>query len=253
MLLMLAALAGGREDLESALLARSLGDHVGSATLLVNVVRTAAADDPSRAWALFWLATERAEQGDAPGAREALRECIRTGPARAECVALLGRLEVEASAITTVPTIWTFDGDHGVVHWWLQNDRGSIRVEDRDGDPALVWVTEHDELDPGTLVIGVDTPRPLPRKLRASLLAPGRNAWLAVVFVDADGKLFGQSPIALPAGRPVELELPLERATGPTGTLDPSRLEMVIVRDMTAKSDPSGGSSLLVIDDIGLE
>lgn len=250
----LAALATpGREGLEDALLIRALGDHSEARVRLLTLVRSLAADDPARGRALYWLATGLVEAGDDDGAREALRECIRTGPARAECVELLGQIELRAGAIRETPTIWTFDGDHGLVQLWWQADRGEIRLEPSAEGRALHWTTRHDERNAGTLLFGVDRPSPPPRLFRATLTSVGRDAWIAVLFGNEQGDLFGQDVIPLSAGRPATLEIPLDRATGPSGRLDPKQLDLVALHDLTARYDRTGGASELVITSIGLQ
>ncbi|MEZ4317959.1 MAG: hypothetical protein R3F61_10665 [Myxococcota bacterium] len=254
-LLALTALAAdSREELEDALLARALGDHATARAGFLRLSRSLAEDDPVRSWALLWLATTRVERDDYAGAREALRDCIRTGPARQECVELLGRLEVQSTAITRVPTVWGFEGDHGIVHYWTQSDRGSIRIEEGSGNPVLVWVTRHDEDVPGTLLFGASQPTPAPRRFTATVMSQGRDARVGVLFVDERGNAF-QHPAGvrrLVAGEAVTLSVPLKEARGPAGTLEPAELERVLIRDLTAEQDRSGGSTLLVFDDVGL-
>lgn len=258
MFFLLAAFASSpsenRQDLETALLARAMGDHDAARAGLLTLSRSLAAEDPVRSWALFWLATTRFERGDLRDARESLRECIRTGPARQECVDLLGKLEVEATAISKIPTIWSFDGDHGIVHYWTQAERGSIRVDRSSSNAVLVWTTRHDEDVPGTLLFGVDQPKPAPRRFTARMMSQDRDARIGVLFVDERGEAF-QHPdavVSLRAGEVLQMSLSLDEARGPSGTLDPSRMERVLIRDLTAEQDRSGGSTVLVLDDIGL-
>ncbi|MCB9674978.1 MAG: hypothetical protein H6737_07670 [Alphaproteobacteria bacterium] len=253
--LLAASASDSREDLEDALLARAMGDHATARAGFLTLSRSLAAEDPVRSWALYWLATTRLERDDFAGARESLRECIRTGPARQECVELLGRLEVQSTAITQIPTVWGFEGDHGVVHYWTQSDRGSIRIEDGSGDAALVWVSRHDEDVPGTLLFGVNAPTPPPRRFVATMLSQGRDARVGVLFVDEYGNAY-QHPAAvrtLRAGEPYEMSVPLREARGPAGLLDPTHLERVLIRDLTAEKDRTGGSTILVLDDVGLQ
>lgn len=256
---MLLALAGAfaadyRGDLEDALLARALGDHATAVTGLQFVVRNGAAEDASRAWALYWLGTSLIEAGDPEGAREALRECIRVGPARAACMEQLGRLQVQAQAIRAVPTVWGFDREHGIAQAWTQSDRGTLRVEEIDGDPALVWTTQHDEWAPGALLFAVEGARPAPRTFHARVRSRGRDGWFAVVFVDARGADHVQPPIHLPADQEVTVDLPLgsARVVASGAALDPASLSLVILHDVTALTDASGGPSTFVFDDVGL-
>jgi hypothetical protein len=238
-----------REQLEEALLARSLGDHAGARAGFLTLSRSLAADDPVRSWALLWLARIQIERGEATDAREALRECIRTTAARQACVDQLGRLEIESTAITSIPTVWTFDGDHGIVHNWNQSDRGSIRLE-RDGDDAvLVWVTRQDEDDPGTILFGVDQATPPPTTFTATVAVRDRKARIGVLFVDEQGELYPHPGVqTVEPGEAVTLGFRIADAKGPEGALDPAALQMVLIRDVTAGQD----TSVIVLDDVGL-
>ena len=238
-----------REELEEAMLARSLGDHAGARSGFLTLSRSLAADDPVRSWALLWLARVRIEREDATGAREALRECIRTTAARQPCVDQLGRLEIESTAITQTPTIWSFDGDHGIVHSWNQSDRGSIRLDRDGGDAVLVWVTRQDENDPGTVLFGVNDPVPTPTVFTATLESRESPARVAVLFIDAQGHLYAHPGVRmLEPEQPLTLELRLSEARGANGTLDPATLDKVLIRDLTVGQD----RSILLLDDIGL-
>ena len=232
-----------RQRLEDALLARALGDHDLCRSRLMTLANSLAADDPVRGWSLFWLATMRMEWGEPQAARETLRECIRTGPTREVCEDLLVRLELEGAAMRAVPTVWDFQGPHGVV----LPEQGRMAVEDGE----LVWTHVRDPSSPGTLIFGVDLPPDTPpATFTLTIRSVDRESWVGVVFVDTRGNVLPASEGVrrLPADTPITLNLPVDGQRGPL----PGTLERVLVRDVSGLSDASGASSTLRFAEIAL-
>lgn len=232
-----------RQRLEDALLARALGDHARSRSGLLTLTRSLPSEDPVRGWALFWLGTERLEWGEVEAARNSLRECIRSGPARDVCEELLARLELEERAIQELPTVWTFDGPHGVIL------PGAGRMAMEGGD--LVWSHVRDPAQAGTLIFGTELPPELPpSRLTLSITSVGRESWLGVVLVDIHGNVVpapeGVQRVA--ADRATELVTRLDVAVG----LDPTELERVLIRDVTGMDD-AGSTSTLRLHELRLE
>lgn len=249
MILLLAAALGGpteslaRQRLEDALLARALGDHERSRSVLLTLANSLAADDPVRGWALFWLATERLEWDRVDAARESLRDCIRSGPARDVCQELLARVELEQRAARTLPTTWTFEGPHGVIL------PGPGRMALESGD--LVWTHVRDPANPGTLLFGTALPPDAPPStITLSLTSVDRESWIGIVLVDVDGNVTpapeGVQRVA--ADRTTALVTRLDHANG----LDASRLERVLIRDVTGMDD-AGSTSVLRLHELQIE
>lgn len=240
------AFADARSDLEGALLARSLGERAAAQATLVRLIRSLAAEDPLRGTALFWSATLHEESGDRDRARETLRECIRNvGPARGDCTDLLGRIELDDSRMQ-VPGTWDFTGEHGMVHLWTQTDRGTVQIQEQDGDPALVWTSRRNPEEPGILLFAVDSST-RPRRLTVELSTPDERAVILPLFVDERGTVRrARSPVVLTKDRVVKLALDLDDVAG----LDPSQLERVVFRDLTSDATPK--STTLILDDVSL-
>lgn len=242
------AFADAREDLEGALLARSLGDRATAQATLIRLRRSLAAEDPLRGLALFWTATIDAETGHPDRAREVLRECIRNGPSRDDCSDLLGRLELEQSAMRP-PETWSFSGAHGMVHLWTQSDQGSVRVEPVDGDPSLVWTSRHVPDSPGTLLFAVDPGSIPPRRLSFSLQARNHRAALLPLFVDDAGVVRrAPRPLVVEPGPARRVNIDLQSIQG----LDPRHLERVVFRDLSGSAEDASGSTEVVLDDVSL-
>lgn len=241
------AFADAREDLENALLARSIGDRETALNELVRLGRSLAAEDPLRGLALFWSATLRAELGAPDEAREILRECIRSGPGRQDCADLLARLELERTAMR-VPGTWDFTGEHGIALYWSQADHGSVQVEEIEGNPALVWVTQHVPEQPGMLLFAV-VPGGRPQRLTMRLSTPDERTVLLPFFMDDAGRAHrARQPVVLTAGRSRLIAVDLADVEG----LDPRHLERVVLRDLTPASDTDQGQTVVVLDDVSL-
>lgn len=247
MLLLSIAFADARQDLENALMARSLGERDVAQNALIRLTRSLAADDPLRGLALFWSATLSAELGQPDAARETLRDCIRNGPAREDCADLLGRLELEQSAMR-VPTRWNFSAEHGMVHLWSQSDQGAVRVEPVGSDPALIWESRQLPDQAGMLLFAVDS-AVTPKRLSMRLSTPEERAVLLPLFMDEFGAVHrAKQPIVLTQERPRSVSIELADVPG----LDPRRLERVVLRDLTAADDTASGKTVVVLDDVSL-
>ena len=242
------AFGDAREDLENALLARSIGDRETALNELVRLGRTLAAEDPLRGLALFWSSTLRAEMGDLDEARDSLRECIRSGPGRQDCADLLARLELERTAMR-VPGTWSFNGEHGIAVLWNQAEHGSVQIEEIDGDPALVWVSHHVPDQPGMLLFAV-VPGARPQRLSMRISTPDERALVLPLFIDDAGQIHrAQQPTVLSAPHTVHtLVVDLAEVKG----LDPARLERVVLRDLTPASDTDTAQTVVVLDDVSL-
>lgn len=261
-------IATGRENLdalEDALLAESVyGDLQGAARTYEQLVRTLSVEDPSRAEALFALGRVRAELDEPHAAREALLEGIRTGSCLDPCQELLGRIELEADSITTLPVRWTFDdSDHGFFHPWQFDDKGTIRLErttaaDAQSNTALVWHTIIDIRKGDQLIVGFRRPTPEPRTLAFSARSRVSDAWLHVVILDDFGRTYALPTGAfwVPVERTVRIEVDLNEVhpVDPVHPLlDPGRINRVQIRDVSAVEGAPPGPNTLYLDDFTVD
>ncbi len=244
------------DTLYDTLLLEAADHDVGRALRTYEVLgRTLGADDPVRSEALYWLGRARYEQGEVDGARDALRECVRTGGMRASCLELLGRLELEQMSITAVPTTWTFDDPaHGFVHPWRYAHKGSIRLHETDrGDAMLAWRTTVGARSDDQLWVGFSEPSPPPRGVKFLLRSSDLRAFVRLHVVDIHGRRYSaRRPVEVPAGQMVVVDVALRtlQAEDPQHPpLDPRRLHRLVVQDVTAYHGTGRGENELLLDD----
>ncbi len=234
-------------------------DLPGAIAQYEDLVRNLGADDPVRSAALYRLGRARHEQGNLDGARASLRECVRIGVDKARCLELLGRIELEASAISTVPVEWRFDDTtHGFVHPWRYADKGAIRIhrdEDRD-DPMLAWRTRVDVRKDDQLVVGFRSPQPAPRGLSFLLRSRDLDAHVRLQVYDVYGRRYAElgprAVVQVPQGQMVVVELAFERLRGDDpeqAPFDPRMIDRFVIQDVTAYYGDATGDNELTIDD----
>lgn len=235
---------------EGLLLEAAYGDARGAILRLERLAKELPESDPSRAQALYWLGRMRASLGDLDGALDALQEGARTvGPARSQCLALIGEIELERSAITRVPARWTFDNDtEGFVHLWPWSEgRGSVRVgaPSAGEDPVLQWTSSLESGETDVLVAGWRHPSPSPRGVRFQAFGLAPDVRLRLVATDGDGRRFTSGVVAVPDGAWNAVELRFEQfdGDGVLSTASLSRLELVLL------GGPRGGEIGVRIDD----
>jgi len=220
--------------------------------------RTLAADEPLRGISLYWLGRALDSDDDARGARSALRECVRSGHARARCLDLLGRIELEGRAIRRVPTRWDMsDGEHGFIHPWLYAEKGSIRMGDGDTEhpTVLVWsTTVSPDLD-DQLLMGFVNPEPAPRGLRLMMRPTRQDTAIRMVVFDVHRNRFlmpGDVGVrVLQRAEWTTLRLDLSELVPVDGVraLNPAEIDHVVLQDVSAfQGAPSGANDLWIAD-----
>lgn len=195
--------------------------------------------DPALGAALLALGELRWLAGDVDGARDALDACVRQAAQRVTCAMLRGTIDLEVEAVRAIPVRWTFDdADHGLFHPRAFWDRGSIRLDSRDGDGVLAWSSRVDALGEDQLVAGLDRPSPAPTRLRLRATSREVEARLEVRLIDDLGHAYlaRAMPFRLPRRQTVDLDIALRDAipVDPTSPpLDPARLYRLVLRDAT--------------------
>lgn len=240
-----------RIQLYDALLADVHGDVDTAVTRYTELSRTLSDDDPTLSESLYWLGHGLYDLGRTPEARQALKDGIRSGTCP-RCRDLLGVIDIENAAITTVPVSWTFqDQSHGLFHPWRVQELGSIEVAMAPwGDLGLLWTTIARPGEPDRLVVGFRDPVPPPEVVRFALVSTDLVAWIDVVAEDDHGRTFAlESPIAASRGVARRIAVPLGTLHPNDGGvhLDAAHLVMLSIVDRTASR--SAGTNRLWIDD----
>lgn len=242
------------ELLHDALLERSLrGVDDDVEALFEQLAQDLPAASPVRGRALLALGEARVELGDVEGARAALRECVRMGPGREPCLQLLGRVELDQGAVREIPLTWTFsEPEHGFVHPWSYAGKGSVRVEERGGDPALTWTTRVEAQSDDQLVLGFHVADEPPSGVKFTVHATAFDAHLRLVVYDVAGNRFTRGQFIAPIGRDQPIDAPVDTFQGvddDRGALDPATIHHLVVQDVTGYVARSRGDNTLVIDD----
>jgi hypothetical protein len=240
-----------RIRLYDALLADVHGDLESAVGRYTHLSRTLSDQDPTLSESLYWLGHGLYDLGRIDEAREALKEGIRSGTCP-RCRDLLGVIDIEDAAITTVPVEWTFeDMAHGLFHPWRVQELGSIEVTPAPwGDAGLLWTTIARPGEPDRLVVGFRDPDPAPEIVRFVVVSTDLVALIDVVAEDDHGRTFSlQTP--LPASRGVARRIPVTLGslvpTDGGAPLDTRHLVLLSIVDRTASR--SAGTNSLWIDD----
>ena len=253
------------EQLHDALLIEAIDGDLESASEAYTVmVRNIEVGRPARSAATYWLGQARWSLGDVDGARDALREGIRTASSRPACLDVLDEIELEQGAVSSLPIRWRFDEpDHGFVHPWYMRDKASIRIErgTRSG-PALSWTTHLDVSDArrdDQLHLGLHLEDSPPNRLRFITWAEDDPAWIRLLFIDDAGRTWVQDTesdaLELRPGEPALVsvrfaDLVPQDHDGPFVAAD---LRRVVVQNVTAFYGPSSTNTHIFIDDFEMD
>ncbi|MBT3221197.1 MAG: tetratricopeptide repeat protein [Proteobacteria bacterium] len=235
---------------DSLLLEAIDGDIKKADRIYTDLVRNLSSEDPTRAEALYWSGRTRLALGDEEGAREVLREGVRAGQMRKQCLDLLGQMELERTGITTIPVEWPFDTEaHGFVHPWHYADKGAIRIRQSE---VLSWTTTVDSQS-DRLIVGFRDPTPQPRGMRFRVQAVDIATFLNVEIYDVYGRIY-HLPVAkvdVPVGRFVQVVADFRTMVplNPNdGRLIPSRIDRLVLEDVTGAHGGSGSNEILIDD-----
>jgi hypothetical protein len=248
MLLLLATSALAADETEArralwdALLAEAgRGDLPGAVQRYRELARTLGAESPTQAEALYWLGHGLYELGRTDEARAALLDGIRSGRCP-HCRDLLEEIELEAHSVTEVPTVWTFDGEHGLFHPFPVQDRGGIRVD----HGALEWTTIAREREPDRLELGLRTTAA--RQVRFTIASATLDALLEVRAEDLTGVSYVSAPFEVPRGAPKRIVVALDSLVATDGReLAPSQVARVELVDRTGIR--AAGANVLRLDE----
>jgi len=202
---------------------------------------------PMRARALLAAGRALHATGQLAEARRAFDACRRittSGQLQnvdTDACAVGGRqVALEQGAIRRIPTRWTFDEpEHGFV---LLAERGSMSIEPRDEQRALVWSQDVAGPQIADLVVALDRPEPPPRAARLSLHSEDDNALLEFIVEDERGYAYTLSGKLFRADRELriwEIDFAdLEPLDQDWPALDPARISSLRLRDSTGSQLP---------------
>ena len=219
-----------------------------------------AEDDPIRPELHYWLGRGRYIQGEAEGARKALRIAATEDSLRPRATALLGQMDALELQVRSLPIEHTFDT--GTSHWlhdWRFGDRGTIGVgiPDSGEDSAMIWSTTVADEAQDQIQIGFGD-RVLPTHFEISLRAGAFPAWVVLLVEDTQG--FGYyypEPVEINTRDWVLVQtdnrafLPTDTsAVAGVGREYPRQVRTLILRDVTEFYSSDRGTNTIYVDDV---
>lgn len=246
------------QDLHRARLAEALDHDVDRAERIYRrLIQNLAASDPIREEAMYSLGNALYSAGRHDEAVDVLLEGNRTATRRARFQDLLQLIELDQTSVRRIPVRWDFGSDaHGLLHPWGYQEKGSLRIAARpDGNNVLAWSTRVAAGEEDQLLIGFDRPEPAPTGMRFDIAATVYDGWVEVLLYDDLGRAWtwGEGRLRARTGLLITFELPFEgfvRADELAGTLDPTTIDRLVIRDVTAFHGTRGGEHDLLFDDV---
>lgn len=250
-------LAAGPEvwaALQDARLAEAADRDPGAAIAIYEtVLNHLPAEDPLRGELLLQLARARFDEGDIPGARAALVEI--SGDPQVGARARAWRVQVDAwerRALRLPLQVSLTTGAGPLVLGWSASADASLQA----GPDGLTWTTVvRDGRDDYVLAVLDEGAGPL-RSLSLRLRALDLPAHLRVIVEDDAGRRYTAPILALGPGQAADLDLAVAdllpvQSNGPQ-VLDPGRVRVVMLQDVTAFHAPERGSSRILLESLEL-
>ncbi|TVQ93699.1 MAG: hypothetical protein EA397_03825 [Deltaproteobacteria bacterium] len=233
---------------DAQLLQSSSGDHRQAVQIYRDLATQLDAPQHAELRARAMLAAGRALRalGDLDEARKAFEACRRLSTAgiadidTSACAAGARQVALEQGAIREVPTRWTFErSEEGFV---LFSERGSMALETREGQGALVWSQEIAGPQVADLIVAVDQPERAPSGVRIELHAEDDNALMELIVEDERGFAYALSgKLYRIDATPRLWEVPiqeLEPLDPSWPALDSARISAIRLRDSTGSQLP---------------
>ena len=260
-----AALASGPEvwaALHDARLA-SAADRDSAAAIAIyeTVLEFLADDDPIRGQMTYWLARERALEGEQEAAIDLLAQAALFADAHDAARSLRAMLLAQRNPLRALPYRTSFDEGTGVwLRGWPDGDETdlSVGLETDPADPVLSWSVS---VNPGRddfIALPLAMGQVVPSSLRLSIMSLDQPSWLRVVFRDDQDRRWTSRVLSLPSDEWTSVALKVSeliRADAPFSEekVDPTRLRRMEVRDVTAFHSDVRGAHRILLDDVVLE
>ena len=252
---------------EGMLIEAADGDTVRSISWYEGLIAGLPEDDPSMGELHFWLAHARYAEGDAEGARRALRIAMEDETVSKQARALLGQIDAQELRVYRLPVSYDFSGGTG--HWlhaWEYGDKGSLASASPpdENDPALAWSTVVTEREVDAIRVFFEpeiwsngTPGG-PEQISFRIRAGAFEANLALYAEDPEGRRYAADgkAVATTDGWTVvrvftRQLVPLD-SPNPGDRLRPSDMASLTLLDVTSRETPDRGPNIIYLDDLSI-
>lgn len=225
-------------------------------------------DDPSLGELNYWLAHARYTEGDAEGARRALRLAMEDPTVATEARALMGQIDAQELRVYRLPVSYDFSGGTG--HWlhaWEYGDKGTLASAtppDAPADPALAWTTMVTEREDDAIrvffesEIWSDGNLGGPEQIGFRIKSGAFEANLALYAEDPEGRRYAADGLIVARTdgwtnvRVLTRELVPLDSPNPKDRLRPGDVASVTLLDVTARQTSNRGPNTLYLDDLSI-
>ena len=190
-----------------------------------------------------------------------LRSCIaQSADSRDLCGRLLTTVELGQSAVSEIPTVWSFSpsnngpAEHGVIHPWEAQSEGSLKIVEQDDNHLLRWQTKTSTQVRDMLRIGIKTPDMTGIRFDIRTSDP---VYLRLSAVDVYGTVWRRrsGDIEIDAGKTTQLRSLLDEFTLFSATeqrLAAENIHYLVIEDATAVNSYRNTPSTIFIDNVAV-
>jgi len=243
------------------------GDTQRSIAWYEGLIAGLSENDPTLGELHYWLARARYAEGDAEGARRALRIALEDPTVTAQARALLGQIDAQELRIYRLPVSYDFSGGTG--HWlhaWEYGDKGVVTSSMPFGsdDPALTWSTQVTEREDDAIRVFFEPEiwsagRPGgPVEISFRIRAEAFEAHLALYAEDEGGRRYAANGLVVAqtkewtSVRVLTRELVPIDSPNPADRLLPEEVRSFTLLDITSRQTPSRGPNTVYLDDLAI-
>ncbi|MCP4807251.1 MAG: tetratricopeptide repeat protein [Proteobacteria bacterium] len=240
---------------EGMLIESAEGDLDGAIGWYEGLITGIPDDDPSLGELNFWLGRARYAEGDAEGARKALRIAMDAPDVEDRARALLAQIDSEELRVRRLPMTYKFSSGTG--HWlhsWKHGDKGYLasEVPPSSEDPALAWHTNVVDRETDAIGLWFDDRAPRPDAIEMDLRSGDFAATLRLIVEDDAGQRWEYAEIRTSTSAWVRVEAPLSEfipLDAGSGS-HPRSVRALSLWDVTAYTRPDRGENVIYMDNL---
>ena len=242
---------------EGMLMESGEGDLAGAIAWYEGLIAGLPEDDPSLGELNFWLGRARYAEGDAEGARQALRAAITDPVVEDRARALLAQIDSQELRVRRLPMSYEFTSGTG--HWlhsWKHGEKGRLESKAPPGseDPALAWFTNVADRETDAIGLWFDEDAPRMSQIEFDLRSGDFPATLRLIVEDDMGQRWEYPEIRTSTEAWIGVEarlsefVPLDAGSGAS----PRTVRALSLWDVTAFTRPDRGPNVIYVDNLAI-